>query len=81
MNRSSFMIVLLLLFIVGLFVLFNSVPWGQRSANSYLMSQGGGMDATQFTVVLQEYISAYRWMGGILSLIAGLGFVRTMELR
>jgi len=75
------MIISLILFVIGLFVLFKSVTWGQEAANSYLLSQGGGMDTTQFMVILQEYINTYRWIGGILSLISGVGFVRTIELR
>jgi len=56
------------------------VTWGQTAANSYLRSQGG-MDTAQFVVVLQEYINTYKWLGGILALIGGAGFVRTIELR
>lgn len=81
MNRSSFMIISLILFVIGLFILFNSVAWGQEAANSYLRSQGGGMDGAQFMIVLQEFISTYRWFGSILSLIAGVGLLRMVELR
>jgi uncharacterized membrane protein len=81
MNRLSFMIISSILFVIGLFILFNSVAWGQEAANSYLRSQGGGMDGAQFMIVLQEFISTYRWFGSILSLIAGAGLLRTVELR
>lgn len=81
MKRSSWMVVLLVLFVVGLFVIFSSVIWGSGTANAYLRSQGGGMDSTQFSIVLQGFISMYQWIGSILSVISGLGFVRTIELR
>jgi hypothetical protein len=75
------MTIALVVFVIGLFLLFNSVAWGHAAANSYLRSQGGGMDGAQFAIVLQESINTFRWLGGILSLISGLGFVRAIELR
>jgi hypothetical protein len=81
MNRSWLSIVSLALFVIGLAVLFRSVPWGMDAANAFLRAQGGGMDANQFMIVVQESISVYRWIGGILAAIGGLGFVKSIELR
>jgi len=81
MKRSLFMVISLVLLVVGLIVIFISVKWGSETANAYLRSQGGNMDAAQFTVFLQEYINIYRWFGGILSIIGGLGFVKAIELK
>ena len=81
MSRSLFMVVSLVLFIVGLIVILGSVSWGREAANAYLRSQGGGMDTAQFMIVLQDYISIYRWIGSILSIMSGLGFVKAIELR
>ncbi len=81
MNRTFFTIIALVLVAVGLLMVFNSVVWGQKAANSYLLAQGGGMDSAQFMVVLQEYIDTYKWVGGILSLLGGLGLVRGTELK
>lgn len=75
------MIVSLVFFLTGLLVLFNSVGWGSAAANAYLRAQGGGMDGAQFMIVFQEYISMYRWMGSILSIIGGFGFFRVIELK
>ena len=81
MSRSLFMVISLALFVAGLFVMFGSVRWGSDAASAYLRSQGGGMDTAQFMIILQEYIDIYRWIGGILSIIGGLGLVRAIELR
>ena len=81
MSRSSFVIVSLVLFLIGLLIIFNSVRWGSGSANAYLQSQGGGMDSAQFMIVFQESITTYRWMGIILSVVSGFGFVRAIELK
>jgi hypothetical protein len=79
MKRSLFMALSLVLFVVGLAVMLGSVRWGAAAANTYLVSQGGGMDSAQFMVILQEYIEMYRWLGGILSLTGGFGLVRSVE--
>jgi hypothetical protein len=81
MNRSLVMVIALVLFVVGIIVIFGSVSWGSKAANAYLRSQGGGMDTAQFMIVLQEYINIYRWIGSILSVISSLGFVKAIELR
>ena len=80
MSRSVFMITSLVLLVVGLFAIFNSINWGSEAANAYLRSQGG-MDTAQFMIVLQQYIDIYKWIGGILAVISGLGFVRAIELK
>ena len=81
MNRFWFMMISLILFVIGSFIVFNSVAWGSEAANSYLRSQGGGMDGAQFMIVVQESITTYRWFGVILSLISGAGFVKAIELK
>jgi hypothetical protein len=75
------MVVSLIFLVIGLFVVFSSVAWGSGAANAYLRAQGGGMDGSQFMIVFQEYIAAYRWMGSILSLISGFGLVKAIEVR
>ena len=82
MSRSSFIRMSLGLFFLGLLIIFSSVSWGSGTANAYLTARGGGfMDASEFTIVLEGYINIYRWIGSILSLISGLGFVKAIELR
>jgi hypothetical protein len=75
------MILSVILFVIGLFILFYSVAWGHEAANSYLWSQGGSMDGTQFMIVVQESITTYRWFGILLALISGIGLVRAIELK
>ena len=81
MSRSLFATVSGVLFVVGLIVIFSSVGWGSGAANAYLRSHGGNMDASQFTLVLQEYFNMYMWVGGILAITGGLGFVKSIELK
>ena len=81
MFKFSFMTLSLIGFVIGLFMIFNSVSWGIEAANKYLQSLGGGMDTSQFMIILQEYINMYRWSGSILSGIGGLGLVKTIEFK
>lgn len=81
MSRSRFMLFSLALFVIGLFVVLQSVAWGSAAANAYLRAQGGGMDGSQFMIVLQGYINIYLWIGSILAFISGLGFVKAMEVK
>jgi hypothetical protein len=80
-NRFAFMIISLALLAIGLLIIINSAAWGHEAANSYLRSQGGGMDTAQFMIILQENINAYRWLGSLVSLIGRLGFIKSIELK
>lgn len=77
----SVLVISLGLFVIGLLLVFGSVGRGVEAANAYLSSHGGSMDTAQFTVIQQEYIHSYQWIGGILSLVGGLGVIRAVELR
>jgi hypothetical protein len=78
MSRSWLVRVELVLLVAGLLVMFASVTWGSEAANAYLRAQGGGMDGSQFMIVFEKYIDAYRWIGRILSLVGGVGVVRAV---
>ena len=80
MTRFSVLVISLVIFVIGLVIMFASVSRGIEMANAYLASHAGSMDTAQFTVIMQEYIHLYQWIGGILSLIGGLGLVRAVEL-
>ena len=81
MIRFSLLAISLILFVTGLVLIFSSVGRGIDAANTYLLSHGGGMDTNQFLIIQQEYINTYQWLGGILAVIGGLGFVRAVEPR
>jgi hypothetical protein len=82
MSRSSFMNMSLVLFFLGLIVIFSSVSLGYGTANAYFTSRGGGfMDASEFTIAFEGDIDIYKWIASILSLISGLGFLKAIELR
>ncbi|HEX5838012.1 MAG TPA: hypothetical protein VFY26_09275 [Anaerolineales bacterium] len=79
MNRNSSSILALVVLAGGLVLMINSVGLGSQAANNYLLSQGGGMDSGQFMIVMQESIQTYRWVGVVLSLLGGFGFLRSLK--
>jgi uncharacterized membrane protein len=81
MSRSSFVMISLILFVAGLILIFGSVRWGNNATSAFIASHGGSIDTSVFTIILQEYISVYRWAGSILSIIGGLGFVKIIEIK
>jgi hypothetical protein len=81
MSRFWFVVLSLVLFVVGLVIVFGSVTWGSQAANAYLRSQGGGMDGSQFMVIFQEYIQIYRWTGSIVSIIGGLALIKAINVK
>jgi hypothetical protein len=68
MKRSVLVlrIIALALAATGLWLLLQSVPLGEQSANETLIRAGGGMDTARFLVLVEGWISAYRVLGAIL---------------
>ena len=82
MNRSSFMRMSLVVFLLGLIVILSSVSWGIGAANAYLTGRGGGFtDLSEITIIFEGHINIFRWVGGILSVLGGLGFIKAIELK
>lgn len=76
MSRSSFVVSSIILFIIGLVIISESVHWGNNATSAFIASHGGSIDTSVFTIILQEYIDLYRWVGIILSIIGGMVLVK-----
>ncbi len=63
----------LITFIVGLAIIFNSAGWGSESASAFVRAHGGGIDAAQYSAILQGSINSYCIIGAVLLFIGGLG--------
>ncbi len=80
-NRALFMVISWYYFLPGC-LSFLTVYIGEAKLQMLIfVHQGGGMDTAQFTVVFQEHKNNYRGDGKILSVISGLGLVKTIEQR
>ena len=61
---------------IGIWLLLQSAQLGTRAADAVLIASGGGMDANRFAALTQGSISAYRWLGIV---ITALGLYRATE--
>ena len=52
MSKSSFVVISLILFVTGLFIVFGSVSWGSEATSAYVNSHGGSIDTSEFTIIL-----------------------------
>ncbi|MBD3919150.1 hypothetical protein H8B09_10320 [Paenibacillus sp. PR3] len=63
----------LIVMITGYVRLNNSVLWGSQKLINYIrVETGGGMDANQANIFLQNYIEQYKWSGSILLTLGGI---------
>jgi phosphotransferase system glucose/maltose/N-acetylglucosamine-specific IIC component len=79
MDRKSSRVVSIILFIIGIGVIYKSAILGLNKANSYLANNGGSMDTSQFMNIMQGEIISFRLIGLILSLIGGLIFIKSIN--
>ncbi|VVB89994.1 Uncharacterised protein [uncultured archaeon] len=74
----------LITFITGLVIIINSAGWGSEAASAFVRAHGGGIDATQYSAILQGSINSYCIMGAVLLFIGGLGclmFITFFEMQ
>jgi hypothetical protein len=67
------LVVFLMLFIAGFAIIMNSVEWGLDAEYAAIIANGGTMDSTKASIILQESISSYRTIGGSTSAAAFWG--------
>lgn len=72
-NVTILLAICVVLFVVGMFVLLNSVNIGMSFASKAIQQNGGSMDTAQYNFIMQYNMLVYLICGGICSLIGGLG--------
>jgi|GEM_PF-884567 hypothetical protein len=70
---SGAMIIMIIIFIVGVALIFNSSGIGEKAGNVALHSQGGTMDTSSFQRIINTTTTNFQIVGTILSLIGGFG--------
>ncbi len=61
--------------ILGFILIFSSGSIGQNKGDRAVVSNGGGMDTSQYLRIVETTTSNFRTTGLILSLIGGFGFL------
>lgn len=69
-------VVAVLVALVGLWLVLQSTTLGLSTANSFLRSQGGNMDAANFRSVMEGAMASYRLLGAVL---LGVGTFRALQ--
>lgn len=83
-NLKGVMILGVFLILAGLILTFSSISFGMSAADSWLTSQGGSADTSDYQLVLTNNIQNFSHTGTVL-LIAGLitsimGYFKWMQL-
>ncbi|MHB1125733.1 MAG: hypothetical protein ACYC2T_02070 [Bacillota bacterium] len=68
------MVISFIVSVIGFRYILNAANWGNEAANKFLQAQGGSM-GSEFSLILQEKIIAYRLTGTILLSLGGLGLL------
>jgi hypothetical protein len=71
------LLISILLTILGLVFLIRSSTIGFNAAEQFLANRGG-MDTSQFNIIIVNYIEAYRWIGAILLAIGASTSIYTV---
>ncbi|WP_297424014.1 hypothetical protein [Clostridium sp.] len=66
----------LVIFLIGIYILMNSVDLGGKEASRIIQNNGGSMDTNTYLIYLEQSITQYRFMGSILSILGGLGVIK-----
>lgn len=68
------------IFVLGLIILMNSINLGGHEISNIMKANGGSMDTNKYLIYLEQSIIKYRFVGSILSILGGLGVLRTTTM-
>ncbi|MFW2488759.1 hypothetical protein ACN077_09310 [Clostridium chromiireducens] len=78
---SLFLKIFGVIFITGIVILMFSVKLGEDEVASIIQSNGGGIDTNAYLIYLQQSITKYIFLGSILSLLGGLGILKSIDTK
>jgi hypothetical protein len=80
MKRNNLIVIIFgAFFIVGIIILMNSIKLGDNEVSSIMKANGGSMDTNTYLIYLEQSITKYRFLGSILSVLGGLGVLKTQN--
>lgn len=62
-------------FIIGMILIFLSTSIGQKMGYNAIEANGGGMETSQYEIIIKSNIGNFRTGGFVLSFIGGLGIL------
>ena len=78
-KNNIILLVFAAIFLVGMIILMNSLSYGENEMTRIMSAHGGGMDTNQYLIYLEQAIIKYRFIGSILSILGGLGFIKLLK--
>lgn len=67
------LVIMIVLFVGGLVMLFNSTNLGQEAGHQAIQANGGSMDTQRYYDIMNSTAENYRTGGMVISLIGGFG--------
>jgi hypothetical protein len=67
-----------IVFIAGLVILYFNIKLGHNEVSGIMKANGGSMDTDTYLIYLEQSIIQFRFIGLVLSLLGGLGVIKTM---
>ncbi len=68
-------VVMVIIFIIGIVLIFTSSAFGENAANLTLHNNGGTMDTEQFKDIINATVNNFRIFGAILAMFGGAGIL------
>ncbi|RII34278.1 hypothetical protein D2A34_14095 [Clostridium chromiireducens] len=65
--------------VTGLVILMYSVNLGDYEVANIIQSNGGSIDTNAYLIFLEQSITKYRFLGSILSVLGGLGILKSID--
>ncbi|OPJ59599.1 hypothetical protein [Clostridium chromiireducens] len=69
------------IFVIGLVILTYSINLGDYEVANIIQSNGGSIDTNTYMIYLEQSITKYRFLGSILSMLGGLGILKSIDTK
>lgn len=80
MNKNNRILIIFgVIFVIGIIILMNSINLGDKEMMSIMNAHGGSMDTNNYLIYLEQSITKYRFMGSIVSILGGVGILKSIK--
>jgi len=78
-KNNRILIVFGVIFAIGMIILINSINLGDNEVMNIMNAHGGSMDTNNYLIYLEQSITKYRFIGSIVSILGGLGILKSLK--
>lgn len=69
------------IFVTGIVILMYSISLGDYEVANIIQSNGCSIDTNAYMIYLEQSITKYRFLGSILSMLGGLGILKSIDIK